>query len=310
MSTRARTQGFTLIELLVVMAIISVMLGLMLPAVQRVRDAASRSVCQNNLKQMGLACQNFHDDWGFLPPSRIADHWATWAVLILPYIEQNNLYSKWDLSRQYYEQSSEALMTRVKIYYCPARGKQNRFSTSCDWPDNGYPNSDHCPGACSDYAACCGDGTYLNISWADGLLANGAIVVGYYTVQDGVTLKDWRGKLTLLSITDGTSNTLLIGDKHVPVKNYGIGSSIGGDGSIYNGDHEWGFARVAGPGWPLAQNQADTTASYAQSFGSNHPGCCQFVMCDGSVRALANSTDTITLSRLSCRNDGMTIPNP
>jgi prepilin-type N-terminal cleavage/methylation domain-containing protein len=305
MAGRNRRRGFTLIELLVVIAIIAVVIALLLPAVQKAREAGSRISCQNNLKQMALACQDFHDQNGFLPPSRLADHWATWAVMILPYIEQQNLYDHWNLTQQYYLQAPAVVQTQVKIYYCPSRRPPNQLSTQGDKPDNGFPPGiTNYSGACGDYAASCGDFDYTG--WEDGVNANGAIVVGTYS-NSGGTLEKWAGIVPFAAITDGLSNTLLIGDKFLPAKNYGLGGADG-DGSIYNGDNEWGWARVAGPGYPLAKGPFDTTASPAYCFGSNHPGVCQFAMCDGSVRALVNSTDTVTLSLLSVRNDGRPTP--
>src|SRR5262245_14554967 len=91
--------GFTLIELLVVIAIIAVLIGLLLPAIQKVREAAPRAKCQNNLKQIGLAFHNYHDATTFFPPSRIGrGEYPTWAVMILPYIEQSNAYGRWLLN--------------------------------------------------------------------------------------------------------------------------------------------------------------------------------------------------------------------
>src|SRR5437660_7234090 len=99
-----RHGGFTLIELLVVVAIIGVLLGLLLPAVQKVREAANRIACGNNLKQIGLALHQYHFDYNQLPPSRISDFHATWAVLLLPYLEEDNLFRQWQLDLSYYDQ--------------------------------------------------------------------------------------------------------------------------------------------------------------------------------------------------------------
>jgi prepilin-type N-terminal cleavage/methylation domain-containing protein len=299
-----RRCAFTLIELLVVIAIITILVGLLVPAVQKVRDAAARSACANNLKQLGLACHGFHDARGFLPTSRIWDHWATWAVEILPFVEQDAAYRLWDLSRQYYRQSDAARAAQVAIFYCPARRGPGGLSVSGDRPDNNFPAARHFPGALSDYAAC--SGNYQYGGWHDGVNANGVIYTGEVLQSAGEVIISWRGRLTLQTIPDGTANTLMLGEKQVPTGSFGVAV---GDGSIYNGDHEWNFARVAGPGYPIARGPADTFR-WTYVFGSAHGGVCQFAFADGAVRPLAVDTDADTLGRLAARNDGLAVTLP
>jgi prepilin-type N-terminal cleavage/methylation domain-containing protein len=154
MKSRMRQPGFTLIELLVVIAVIAVLMGLLLPAVQKAREAASRISCANNLHQLGLAFHLYHDARGKLPPSRLSPSTATWAVLILPYIEEDNLYRQWDLSRIYYDQYPVARQKAVKIYFCHSRRTSNTaplesiFGDTPSWGDG----STLYPGALCDYA--------------------------------------------------------------------------------------------------------------------------------------------------------------
>jgi type II secretory pathway pseudopilin PulG len=143
------------VELLVVIAIISVLVGLLMPAVQRAREAANRTVCQNNLKQIGLSMQLYHHTWHGLPPSRADAQGATWAVLVLPYLEQQNLYRTWNLQSSYYQQSDTARLTAVPTYFCPSRPRASNDSPSIAGdPPEGPRNV---PGALGDYA--CNVGT-------------------------------------------------------------------------------------------------------------------------------------------------------
>jgi prepilin-type N-terminal cleavage/methylation domain-containing protein len=120
-------RGFTLVELLVVIAVIAILMGLLLPAIQRVREAANRTQCANNLKQIGLALYHYaNNNDATLPPSAWAPPdspvlGASWAVVVLPYLEQDNLYKTWDLNASYYDQSSQARLTPLSIYFCPTR---------------------------------------------------------------------------------------------------------------------------------------------------------------------------------------------
>jgi prepilin-type N-terminal cleavage/methylation domain-containing protein/prepilin-type processing-associated H-X9-DG protein len=309
---RRQRIAFTLIELLVVIAIIAILIGLLLPAVQKVREAANRMSCQNNLKQIGIGCANYDAAYKYLPPSRIRDHWATWAVCILPYIEQEAIYSQWDMQKQYYEQNALARESQVKMFYCPGRRSATVLSSATangDTPDNGSPSTGFYPGACSDYAACAGDKQYTQYLDFPGV-ANGAIVSAQnQTVMSGGLVIDWRGLVSIASISDGSSNTILAGDKHVVT---GSNGDRTGDRSMYNGDHEWSWVRVCGPGFPLAKGPNDTSATggAANVFGSNHARIVNFAFCDGSVRSISVNTDTTVLGLLARRDDGLPVSLP
>jgi prepilin-type N-terminal cleavage/methylation domain-containing protein len=305
-----RRRAFTLIELLVVISIIAILIGLLLPAVQKVREAGSRAQCANNLKQIGLALHMHHNDKKKLPPSRLSDMHATWAVLILPYIEQDVLYKQWNVwppaavATTYYDQTPVALTTCVPIYFCPSRRTPPLVSVSGDVDDDLNPplnGGQHTPGALGDYGACTGTD---NCDGADCVGAiNGAFRVGID--QNGKTV----GAVAFNQITDGLSNTFFVGEKHVQMNTFGIGIPQGWDGSIYNGDYWMYSTRSAGPNYYLARSPNDAlTAPPSPAFGSWHSGVCQFVMGDGSVRPIFTSIDPNILALLANIADGQPVP--
>ena len=310
-----RRAGFTPIELLVVIAIIGTLIALLLPAVQKVREAANRMKCANNLKQIGLGIHHFHDAYNTLPPSRIyhlslddfSGSWAAWTVLIMPFIEQDNLYKQWDLSRTYFEQSAAARQSTVDLYFCPSRLSPYRISIDNNYDRSiGGPDSNFYPGALGDYACASGDRlSYTGVF--DSADANGAMIEAEAQVTDRRVMS-WRSRTSLNSLTDGTSNTILVGEKHVDPSAYGQGIA---DFAVYHGGigSACNIARVGGPGFPLAQDPFSPALQPERVFGSYHPGVVQVVMGDGSVRGLPKDIDPQILRLLIVRNDGEPIPD-
>jgi prepilin-type N-terminal cleavage/methylation domain-containing protein len=291
--------GFTLVELLVVISIIVLLMGLLLPAVQRVREAANRVVCGNNLHQIGLAMRMYEYDYHKLPESRLRDRRATWAVLILPYMEQDNVFKSWDLKKTYYEQTNEARLAVVKNYFCPSRraaGSQPTYSLAGDQDSAGPLDAPHIPGGLGDYAA--------NIG-TSGMDFDGPGCLGM--TPDGVF--EYPRGIRLEEITDGLTNTIMVGEKHVHADYMGVGWL---DCSLFNGDYAICSSRPGGRNrfnpaivFPIA----DSIKSEQPLFGSYHPVKCQFVFVDGRVVALSKNIDPDVLTMLIARNDGGVIPD-
>ncbi len=313
---KPQRRGFTLIELLVVIAIIAILIALLVPAVQKVREAAARAECGNHLHQIGIAMHMYHDVYKWLPPSRIADQYASWAVLILPYLEQGPAYQQWDITRRYYDQpNSIGRQTQVPVFYCPSRRLAPQLSKQGDDRGNTGNPALNVPGALGDYAVCDGEtGEETSPFWRT-VNSRGAINIAGGVSSSGGVIQKWSSNTRLVAVSDGLSNTFMVGEKHVPPVLFGIACKAPadknhGDGSVYNGDWPESIMRSAGPGYFLARtfNEFYGVAG-TRNFGSWHTGVCQFVLCDGSVQAIRVSISESILALLAMRADGTPIPN-
>jgi prepilin-type N-terminal cleavage/methylation domain-containing protein len=325
-----RRPAFTLIELLVVIAIIAILIGLLLPAVQKVREAAARTQCHNNLKQLALATLNFHDTEGAFPPARVVDRpaagveaWRTsgdnpsWMVRILPYVEQQAGYNLWDLTLPYSGNSTAARRVVVKSFLCPTRrGTDQSISPSTDGPPIHLPCGCIIPGQpiaggmTSDYGGNHGDlspgtsGLPTDFLW--GGYGTG-VIISSRGVWVSAAPRAWTDKVRVEGITDGASNTVLVGEMHVP---RGKLASIPDNGPCYDGSRFFNMTRVGGPGVPIANGPDDDVAGMGlYAFGSWHPGVCPMAFCDGRVDAVRNTISTQVLERLLNRADGQVVPN-
>jgi prepilin-type N-terminal cleavage/methylation domain-containing protein/prepilin-type processing-associated H-X9-DG protein len=309
-----KRSGFTLVELLVVIAIIAVLIGLLLPAVQKVREAAARTQCSNNLKQIALAAHSYHDAAGRFPTglhlpdnvgSRPTGGINLWVAL-LPYFEQDNLYRQWDLydNRNNVAGGTNATQAQtIKILLCPSDPLspsvvQLEATLAAPWSWGFY--------GMSSYGGNAGKRSF----------SPGSPPLYTEMTRDGIFFLD--SCVCLTDVTDGTSNTFLFGERchrdpyfdlQQPLVYPGAGS-IGRVG-------RWGC--VAGLGCmgnvmlstpvPIdyqvpAGGDVSTLRDRMCAFGSGHPGGANFAFADGSVRFVPASTPLLSLQALSTRAGG------
>lgn len=307
----SRRGAFTLIELLVVIAIIAILIGLLLPAVQKVRESASRAKCMNNMKQIGLACHAYHDANSAMVPTRIPANGMSWRFLLLPYLEQDSLFTLWNPSLPYYSQpNATAQTTAVSVYLCPSRrGSLTQLSVDGD----GRGSIPHKPGSLADYACSIGSNSTLSdFTGTPGVAsygpADGAFLHASGTASGtdpNFTNIRWRHTFKFSSISDGLSNTLFIGEKHVRPTALGLNSD--GDTAAFNGDSQMANNRYAGPGMPIVSNPS--SGPFKSQFGSAHGATCHFLFGDGAVRPIRANIPEADLGRLASRNGNEPTPD-
>jgi prepilin-type processing-associated H-X9-DG protein/prepilin-type N-terminal cleavage/methylation domain-containing protein len=303
-----RGGAFTLIELLVVIAIIAILIGLLLPAVQKVREAAARLKCSNNLKQIAIGLHNYHSVYGSFPPgfrtppnvgypAYFNAAWG-WSSFVLPFVEQDNL----------------ARQMRVLDYpRFGGKGPQDNVGVQTCFPAN-------VPGQLSQTQLklfrCPSDtGPDLNPERNNHAMSNYRAVAGPYTYPYITPNMDFGGvfyqnsQTRITDITDGSSNTLAIGECMYD-------KSIGKLACIWAGMTGWvapgassGTVRISDVMWYVDAAAAQINGTAPQAFSSRHPGGAMFAFCDGSVRFFHNDMDPDKLRYLAGRADGVVV-NP
>jgi prepilin-type N-terminal cleavage/methylation domain-containing protein/prepilin-type processing-associated H-X9-DG protein len=324
-TARPQRLGFTLIELLVVIAILAILIALLLPAVQKVRDAAARAQCQNNLKQIGLAIHGYHDTFKKFPVGEHDDDnrswcWRTW---ILPHIEQGPLYSKmvaagmWvppnmgggpnganvdTIPNSEVGTAPAALQNLAKnklpIYMCPS-------DTLPDFDNNGYAKASYCGNIGTRFQI--NNTTAMNVTGCAPANARGNLQSGVFLFSNENN-ETWVTRMS--SIIDGTSNTFFVGevtetanvrannlgDKRYPI--WASGNNNGGCDGIQNAGAVF---RMADDVYFLNRK---TGAQSDASFGSRHSGGANFLLGDGAVRFVTDSINTTIYRAAATRMGG------
>jgi prepilin-type N-terminal cleavage/methylation domain-containing protein/prepilin-type processing-associated H-X9-DG protein len=294
MSKRA---AMTLIELLVVMAIIAILLGLLLPVIQRARESAQRTLCANQLRQIGLACHGYHDVHGAFPPGYIAcpnpDPLATdpgwgWAAFLLPHLEQDPLYQQLLFSDPIEQPANAARLTELRLFICPSDS-----GVPASFPITDATGAYITDAAPTSYAACYGSGELDEVPGP----------------SEGIFYRNSHVRLT--DIKDGTSTTLMIGDRAWSHAMAPWAGAVNG-GTVRGGPRNaWRYfpdAVYPAPNFTCVQANhinatQDPDGSLDELF-SEHAGGVNVVFADGAVHFLHQQINTAVLAALGTRAGG------
>jgi prepilin-type N-terminal cleavage/methylation domain-containing protein len=303
-------RGFTLVELLVVIAIIGVLVALLLPAVQAAREAARRSECQNNLKNIALAIHNYHDVIKTLPPGGITlgnccgtDSHTNWAIAILPFLEQQNLFDLYDQNVPNEHANNANVRTRlVPTYVCPS-DSSGPFNTLQPASGNGS-GLQYMPGS---YRAVSGRANITApLGWMDN--SEGSALPHTYR---GPLHSVWR-QINLdvekfATITDGTSNTLMIGEYHTRTQPrrrtfWAYTYTSYNQSSVHPASHTYlnNFDRCE----QISAQLGLDNRPCRRAFGSFHPGGASWALCDASARFIASTVDMNLLANMATISGG------
>lgn len=278
-------RGFTLIELLVVIAIIAILIALLLPAVQQAREAARRVQCKNNLKQMGLALHNYHDVHLRFPMGFIKQHGTAWSAMILPQLDQTNLYNTMTWGGEWSEGNNEAACgTLLSVFRCPSDPIPEHVANY-----EGIKNRVPCT-----YLACA-SGTEVLDNRIDDF------------DQDGLFFNN--RSLRFRDITDGSSNTVAIGEAKSHFKRLLDGCCVDhwyfGSTQILEGKDSSEFVGSTAARFnALDVLLASSFGEKELGFGSYHAGGCHLLLADGSVRFFSENMDEAVRRGLGTRDGG------
>lgn len=309
MKLRMRQRGFTLVELLVVIAIIGILVGLLLPAVQAAREAARRMQCSNNLKQNALALHNYESSYKTFPPCGIQSNQMSWSVMILPFIEQTNLFDRFDFREGNWRAHGRTAAVQgvlIGSYQCPSAPDDSLFSKyPSQWDPPELQEQDV---RTLHYHAVLGPtGTNTLSGQVYQILNNPNAVYGQVALQGafGTSQRSTTntnfiipGKNRLSDISDGTSNTLLLGEFAWRGYQFWRPWTRGWWGDS-NGSLLYTSKNVTNP-----MNSRISSPWNDASFGSQHSGGAQFARADGSVQFIAQSIDMNTYRSVASRNGG------
>jgi prepilin-type N-terminal cleavage/methylation domain-containing protein/prepilin-type processing-associated H-X9-DG protein len=319
--------GFTLVELLVVIAIIAVLIGLLLPAVQKVREAANRMKCANNLKQLALACHAYHDLHSCLPPGGVFNppgdtrfNQGGWTFYILPFMEQENIFRQ---VPNLGVPNQNAVIDAINAGLLPAKLPYLRCPSDPDLPDLPLTNYVGSQGPQCWHGANCGAANDLYQRYCNGTSDDPPRPAPYYPgysaspnlgkTLDASLVRGMFGtygpRLDFASASDGTSNTLLLGE-NLPSQNQSRnpGGHWAGAGpgraltTIIPINHYTDY--LGADGCTVAPDRYYASANVADGFKSRHPGGANFAFVDGSIHFLSQGIDHRVYQYLGCRNDG------